>query len=166
MKGYAVLVSFFTQNISNEKTVYVSCTFFLILTSHCLHNVRTIILIWIECGHSTSFCVLFYFFCISFVGKYIENRAPAHKMCSLNGLKVSSVETPLIVPFHSILNLVKNSKKRFVQKGLSASTTMEIVWTETTAMCFCLTLACPLFTQRRERHTESSCSGIFGPCSL
>lgn len=113
-------------------------------------------------SQSECFCSFF----ISFIRKYLENTAPAHEMRPLNGLKFSRLQTPLIAPFHSILKPFKSSKMGFVQKGLSANTTMEIVWIETSLMCFCLRLPGPLFTQRRARHTESSCSGIFGPRSL
>lgn len=131
-------------------------------------NVKKLILTWIESDHSPSLSVfiLFYFFEISFTGKHVENKAPAHEMWSLNGLKFSRVETPLIAPFHSILKPIKTSNMCFVQKSPSQNTTMEIVWIETSLMCFWLTLPGPLFTRRRERHTESSCSGIFGPHSL
>lgn len=41
--------------------------------------------------------------------KNLENKAPAEKMWSLNGLKFSRVETPLIAPFHSTLQKFKNA---------------------------------------------------------
>lgn len=133
-----------------------------ILTSNWLHNVQIMILIWSQCGHSPSFSLLPYFF----IEEYLENKAPAHEMWSLNGLKISWVETPLIAPFHSILKPVKGLKLRFVQKGLTANTTMEIARTKTSLMCFCLTLPRPLFTQRRETHWVQLLWNIWASQSL
>lgn len=57
-------------------------------------------------------------------------------------------------------------RKHVVQKRRSANTTIGMVRTRRGLMCFCLALLRPLFTQRRGRHTESSCSAKFGPHGL
>lgn len=77
----------------------------------------------------------------------------------------------LLKSLHSIIVCVSGlqEKKKSIIPCRRAShehSPMRRFCTQRSRVCFCLMLPGLLFTQTRERHTESSCCTAFGPCCL